>query len=414
MTCPLITIDEDEFLFEALRRMSSHRIHRLVVTGSDGALAGIITADDIRKLQYSTPRQLIRSMEEANDAEALKIIHQRVQELVIQLVAGGVPVQELIRLIGRLNDQILLRVIQIVRAEHYAGLSDRFAFVVLGSQGRGKQTLTTDQDTALIYADDLTAAELKHLAGFCRDVIDMFVAIGIPYCPGDTMASNEFWRRSSSDWRREIDGWFATITLDNIINVAMFSDMRTLYGDPVLEREIKAHIASRLGHNELFLMKMAANVHRISIPLGWSGRIKTEFEGKRRGQLDIKRGGIFTITEGVKVLALEAKLLDGGTPQRIDGLVTAGVLTGMEAENLRAAFDQLIAFRLRFQVESLKAGNPLENYITPDRLNRMEKGRLRLALEEVRFFQRLLKRRYQLGLIHKAGCVTVSQKTRWR
>jgi len=199
--------------------------------------------------------------------------------------------------------------------------------------------------------------------------------------------------------KQEIDGWFSAITLDNIINVAMFSDMRTLYGNPALERDLKAHIAGHLGHNELFLMKMAANVHRISIPLSWSGRIKTEPDGTHRGELDIKRGGIFTITEGVKVLALEAKLLDGGTVARIDGLVAAGVLSSAEAANLLAAFDELLGLRLRFQVKSLRAGNPPDNYILPDQLNRMERGRLRLALEEVRFFQGLLKRRYQLGLM---------------
>jgi len=354
---------------------------------------------DIFRLLETSPLRLSRDIEGAASIAALRLLHGKVQELVAELLAAGIKIQTLIRLIARLNDRILLRLMELVRMERSLNLHDRFAFVVLGSQGRGEQTLTTDQDTALIHAENLTVAELQHLAGFCREVIDTAVTIGIPYCPGDTMASNEFWRRSSSDWRREIDGWFSTITLDNIINVAMFSDMRTLYGDQALEQEIKAHIASCLGQNELFLMKMAANVNRISIPLGWSGRIKTETCGKLQGQLDIKRGGIFTITEGVKVLALEAKILDGGTLQRIDGLVEAGVLSGMEAENLRAAFDQLIAFRLRFQVAALREGNPPDNYIIPELLNRMDKGKLRLALEEVRFFQALLKRHYQLELM---------------
>ena len=68
-----------------------------------------------------------------------------------------------------------------------------------------------------------------------------------------------------------------------------------------------------------------------------------------------------------------------------------------EADNLLAAFDQLIALRLRFQVESLREGQTPGNHIVIDRLNRMEKGLLRLALEEVCSFQRLLKRRYRLG-----------------
>lgn len=346
-----------------------------------------------------SPQQLIREIEEAATVDELRMLHLRVQELVALLLGTGEKIQDLIRLIAYLNDQVLLRLIRLVRADRYADLDNRFAFVVLGSQGRGEQTLTTDQDTALIYADDLTAGEIQRLAEFCCEVTDSFVAIGIPHCPGGTMAANEFWRRSSAGWFREMDDWFSCATLENIINVAMFSDMRTLYGDPALERGIKQHIAAHLGHNEFFLMKMAANVHRIPIPLGWRGRIKTEKRGERQGQLDIKRGGIFTITEGVKVLALESRILDGGTLERIARLVEAKVLNQSEADDLRAAFDQLIALRLRFQVESIREGKQPDNHISLDRLNRVETGRLRLALEEVRSFQRLLKRRFRLGLI---------------
>lgn len=342
---------------------------------------------------------LVREIEGASTIDQLCMLHGRVQELVSLLLGAGIKIQELIRLIAYLNDRVLLRVIGIVRGGRYDDLNGRFAFVILGSQGRGEQTLTTDQDSALIYGDDLTAVEIRRLAEFCRDVIGSFVAIGIPHCPGGTMASNEFWRRSSGGWSQEVDNWFSCATLDNIINVAMLSDMRTLYGDPDLERDIKRHIAAHLGHNDLFLMKMAANVHRIPIPLGWRGRIKAERRGERQGELDIKRGGIFTITEGIKVLALEAKILDGGTLERIAGLVEAGVLSTVEAENLREAFDRLIALRLRFQVESLREGKPPDNHIPLDRLNRMEEEELRLALEAVRSFQRLLKQHFRLGLV---------------
>ena len=399
MNAPLITVSQEEHLLDALLRMSRHHVHRLIVLDESGRLAGIISNSDINRIQEQSPHLLVREIEEAVTIDELRILHLRVQDLVGRLLETGVAIQQLIRLIAHLNDQVLLRLIQILRAARYADMNNCFALVMLGSQGRGEQTLTTDQDTAVIYADDLPADEVQRLAEFCCEVIDAFVAIGIPCCPGDTMASNEFWRRSSAGWHLEVDRWFSSITLENIINVAMFCDMRTLYGDPALERGVKQHIETRIGRNDLFLMKMAANVHRIPIPLSWTGRIKTEQEGERQGQLDIKRGGIFTITEGIKVLALESKILDGGTLERIARLVEAGVLSTVKAENLRDAFGQLIALRLRFQVKSLREGKPPCNHIIPGLLNRMEKGLLRLALEEVLSFQELLNQRYQLWLM---------------
>jgi signal-transduction protein with cAMP-binding, CBS, and nucleotidyltransferase domain len=52
-------------------------------------------------------------------------------------------------MIAHLNDQILLRLIALLRQERFADLPQRFALVVLGSEGRGEQTLLTDQDNAI-------------------------------------------------------------------------------------------------------------------------------------------------------------------------------------------------------------------------------------------------------------------------
>jgi len=93
MNCPLITISEGEYLFEALHRISLHRIHRLVVTDPSGGLAGIITDSDILRVQTLSPQHLVREIEEAPTLEDLKGLHQRVQGLVRHLIGTGVHIQ---------------------------------------------------------------------------------------------------------------------------------------------------------------------------------------------------------------------------------------------------------------------------------------------------------------------------------
>src|SRR5881397_1998056 len=44
MSTPLITIQPNAKLTEAVRLMNEYKIRRLVVTGADGSLAGIVTA----------------------------------------------------------------------------------------------------------------------------------------------------------------------------------------------------------------------------------------------------------------------------------------------------------------------------------------------------------------------------------
>jgi len=396
MNAPLVTVGEEEFLFEALYRMSQHGIHRVVVVDAQGRLAGIVTDSDILRLQRRSPHQLVRQIEEAQDTAELASLHGRVQGLVGHLLGTGVRTRDLVRLIAHLNDRIVLRLIALLRVGRFASLPEHFAFVVLGSEGRQEQTLTTDQDNAIVFADDLDPAEVAELAAFSAELTAGLIAIGVPACPGGIMARNEAWRRSESGWTEALEHWLVTPTPENILKGSMFFDLRTLCGSPGLERTLKARLAEHLRRDTAFLMHAAANVLRFKPPLGWFGRIRAEQHGELGGCLDVKKAGIFAITEGVKVLALESGILDGGTRERMQALVAAGVLEGGAAEDLGAAFDFLVYLRLRGQVEAIRAGREPSNFIPLDQLNRMERGRLRLALEGVKSFQGFLHRHFRL------------------
>lgn len=398
MNAPLISIGEGDFLFEALYRMSRHGIHRLVVVDKAGRLTGILTDSDILRLQTRSPQQLIRDIEEAESVAELKDLHRRIQDLVVHLVATGVATRDLVRMIAHLNDQLLLRLIGLLRSGAFADLPEKFSFVVLGSEGRQEQTLTTDQDNAIIYADNLGKEDVARIEAFAKELIDQLIAIGVPPCPGGIMASRPEWRRSLGAWTRVIDQWLANAVPENVLKGSMFFDLRTLSGDPALEERLRAHIHARLKQDAAFLVRTAANVLRFKPPLGWFGRIRVEKDGEHRGQLDLKKAGIFAVTEGVKVLALEAGILKGGTRERLEALVAAEVLDRHLVDDLEASFNFLVFLRLRSQVTAIHANRPPDNYLALDQLNHMERGRLRLALEQVASFQDVLRLHYQLDL----------------
>jgi CBS domain-containing protein len=399
MSAPLIVVREDDFLFEALYRMSRHGIHRVGVVDAQKRLIGIVTNSDILDLQTRSPQKLLRDIAEARSVDDLRRLHGQIQNLVLHMVASGVATRNLVRMIAHLNDRLQIRLIEILRAQKFPQLTERFAFVVLGSEGRREQTLSTDQDNALIYADDLSAPELAQLEAFSHALIDALVDIGVPPCPGGIMARNEFWRRSLAQWSQVVESWLSTPTPQNILNGSMFFDLRTLYGDPGLEQALKASLTEHLNKDAVFLAHTGANVLRFSPPLGWFGGIKTEGHGEHRGKLDIKKAGIFAVTEGIKVLAFEAGILSGGTRERLQGLAAAQVLDPEQAQDLEASFDFMVVLRLRCQVRALREGKEPNNYVTLSHLNRMEKGRLKLALQEVQAFQAFLKRHFQLDLL---------------
>ena len=399
MHSPLATIGEDDVLYEALYRMSQLKIHRLVVVDAAGRLSGIITDSDIVRLQSHSPHQLVLDIEKAANVDDLRHLHTRIQDLVLHLSGTGIAIRDLVKLIAHLNDQLLISLIHMLRAEKYPDLTERFAFVVMGSEGRSEQTLSTDQDNAIVYDDALTSRELEQLEAFSVELIDTLIAIGVPPCSGGIMAKNVEWRRSVSDWELTVSRWLTTPKPENVMTGSMFMDLRTLYGDDSLVRTLREHAYAGMSQDQGFLMRMAQNMTRFQPPLGWFGRIKVEKSGEHRGKLDIKKAGIFAITDGIKSLAIEARKLDGSTHDRMEALVAAGVLKATDARDLQAAFDFMVSLRLRGHVDAVRNGSKPGNYISLDQLNAMERGELKLALEGVARFQDFIKHHFKLHLV---------------
>ena len=399
MSAPVITIGEEDVLYEALYRMSRHGIHRLVVVDRKGALAGIVTVTDLLRLQAHSPHQLVLDIEKADSIDALRELHQRIQKLIVHLAGTGIAIRDTVKLIANLNDQVLIRLIDLLRRDRYPDLTADFAFVVMGSEGRGEQTLSTDQDNAILYADSVQGEELARLEAFSHELIAALISIGVPPCPGGIMARNPAWRRSLTAWKRELTQWLSAPTPENVMTGSMFMDLRPLYGRRELADTLREHALHYMSHEQGFLVRMAQNMVNFAPPLGWFGRIKVDKSGEHRGEVDLKKAGIFAITDGIKALAMEARRLDGSTHDRMEALIEAGVLKAEQVADLRAAFDFLVRMRLRGQVEALRAGRKPGNYIALDQLNAMQQGELRLAFEGVASFQSFIQQHFKLQLL---------------
>ncbi len=401
MTTPVISVHEDDTLFEVLYRMSHHRIHRVGVVDKNNTLVGIINESDIIRLQNRSPQRLLQAIDEAQAIIDLKRIYLECEQLVVFLSRNGVRTKELVRLISLLNDQITDKLVTLLKQDRFKSMGEKSAFLILGSEGRREQTLKTDQDNAIIYADDVSVEELGEIEAFSQVLIDSLIEIGVPECPGGIMAKNAFWRRSLADWKAAIDHWIASPSGENILNFSMFSDMRTLCGNETLEQQLRAHIIQRAEENTIFLARMAANVCRFVPPLGLFGRIKTEKSGEHIGKIDLKKAGIFALTEGVKTLALSIGVLGGSTHDKLVILEEKGILSKIQLNDIEASFNLLTFLRLRGQVDSAEAGREVTNYIMPGSLDRVEKGRLKLALEIVQSFEGMLNQHFQLDMLRR-------------
>jgi CBS domain-containing protein len=399
MTEPLIAIKEDDFLSEAVYKMLDNNIHRLAVVDESGSLLGVITDTDIIKFQTDTALYFMRDLEAARNMDDVKAINNRMIDYIGKLFKAEIRPKDLIRLISYLNDLIIVKVIKLIAESEFLKLPTKFAFLVLGSEGRMEQTLKTDQDNAIVYSNEFGQEELILLEAFSVRLIESLVDVGFPSCPGGIMAKNAIWRKSLSDWGDTVRDWVSVPTPDNILNYSMFSDLRTVYGDPDLEKALKQRVVNVISKNPVFLAHMANNILRFKPPLNFLGGFKVEKKGEHTGKLDIKMTGIFPLTEGIKVLALEAGIMEGGTTDKIVKLMGRGIVPDDELHEVDASLDFFIYLRLKSQIEQASKGLEPTNFIDPLKLNEVERERLKVGFTMVKAFQSFLADKYKVSFL---------------
>ena len=144
---------------------------------------------------------------------------------------------------------------------------------------------------------------------------------------------------------------------------------------------------------------MACHAVRFLPPLTMFGRIRVEHRGENKGKVDIKKAGIFAITLGASLLALEAGVIGGITWEKLEFLGKRRVLTAGDLKTIEEAFTFLVRLRLQWQLRELSANGKPTNHVDPRLMTDNERYQFRQALKGVSSFLRLMNDRYQLDFI---------------
>ncbi|KOR30310.1 hypothetical protein TI04_06350, partial [Achromatium sp. WMS2] len=79
-----------------------------------------------------------------------------------------------------------------------------------GSQARHEQTVSSDQDNALIIDDFVKPQHLDYFEQLSKFVCTGLHNCGFNYCSGATMATNLKWRQPMSVWQNYFHSWITT------------------------------------------------------------------------------------------------------------------------------------------------------------------------------------------------------------
>ena len=133
-------------------------------------------------------------------------------------------------------------------------------------------------------------------------------------------------------------------------------------------------------------------------PTGFLRDFVVEHSGERRGQLDLKHGGLIPIVDLARWAGMTAGVASAPTPERLRAAAAAGTMADAEASTLAEAFGFIGSLRLDHQVEQLRRGEPPDDFIDPKTLNPLARSYLREAFRAVASVQASLAAELSLGV----------------
>ncbi len=392
----LIYINEEDFLFNAQLIMAKHGIKRVVVKNDKNEIIGILDQISLSSFFATNIFSVSNQIVKAETIEELKEASLSFIKIIKSLNAKGVKIEFISKLINQLNKKLLDKLYKVLAP---AELYEKSCLVVMGSEGRGEQILRTDQDNALILADDCEISEEK-LREFTTLFTETLVDFGFPRCEGNIMVSNPYWCRKKSDFKDLIFTWINEPSGDNFMNIAIFYDAVCVSGNKELLTKLKEYLFSIAANSQQFNSHFAKVITSFDVPLGFfDGFVFNSKDNKHKNEIDIKRGGIFILVQGIRSLSLEHKIFNTNTNKRIKKLTELGVFEEEFAKELTMAFNFLTNLKLKSNLEKLDKKIAIDNYINPDNLNTMEKDLLKESFKIVNKLKKKLEFHFKLNYV---------------
>jgi len=384
MSSPLISMNENALLYEGLLDMKKRGLSHMALMGSKKKITGVVGFREIGAMQENLAGFLIKEIVDAEGVEQLKRIYKRLPVLVKALSESGGQTRIITGIISSVADAIQRRLIELA-IEELGPAPCKFAFIVLGSQGRAEQTLATDQDNAIITVN-LQESFRKEAEVYFKVLAEKVTleldAVGYQKCPGEIMASNPKWNRELNAWKNYFTDWIGNSTPQDVLNMAIFFDFRCIYGEQILVEQLYTHILKSSKAKTLFFYHMARSIIQMKIP------VKPDDH-----QMDMKRI-LLPVSSYIRLYGLREGLTVTGSLDRAQLLLEENIFDNTLHEELTQAFEFITHLRIRSQAERIARDEVPGNTTDMRQLNQIETLILKKHLQNIAGLQTLLNSVY--------------------
>jgi CBS domain-containing protein len=392
----LFTLSAQAHGFEAAVLMAREGVRYVLVV--DGArLTGVVSESRLFAAWRGGIGDVSAAIRTAASVDQVVAATAGIHALVDRLLDEGMPAESITRAVTTLDDLVSERLIEVV------GLAPALdaaggCWIALGSEGRLEQTLATDQDNAIVFADDDDAERRRSaLIEGARAVNEALARCGFPLCRGDVMASNPKWCLTFAEWRARFAQWIDEPDPQALLNATIFFDLRPIYGRQELAHALRTWLADYAQDRGRFLLPMAQNALANRPPLGLVRDFVLSGDAAHPDTLDLKINGVQLFVEAARIFGLADGVTATNTLERLTATAARRKIAPLEAEAWAEAFRFIQLLRLRQNAAQRARGEPIHNHVDPATLNDVEKRMLKEALRQARSLQSRLARDFSIA-----------------
>ncbi len=400
MTTQLTFLSPQALAYEAALTMAKLGFRHVLVVENE-RLVGLVSEKDLFALQRVGLRQIGSSIRHAKTCQEFQQSAADIRRMAHNMMAQGVTAEQLTQFISTFNDQLAARIVELEYAA--SGVSDspfagRLCWMALGSEGRFEQTLSTDQDNALIFTvpEGMTANNVREwILPVARRINETLALCGFPLCRGNVMASNPEWCLSLDEWKRKFSDWIVNGTPLALLHASIFFDFRSVQGAHDLAEGLRGWLMKVAVENARFLHQMAENALVIRPPLG----LVRDFVVGKEHKLDLKLSGITPFVDAARIFSLATGITQTSTIQRLRASAASLKIHPSEIEAWVDAFMFIQVLRMRHHDEGQAQGlgdDELDNLIDPESLHELDRRILKEAFRQARKLQARLALEYHL------------------
>lgn len=369
MSSPIYTITSTSTIYDALVKFRKKKIRRLIVKRTDDSIEGVLTIDGIFDASYTNFLFFIQNIENAETITKISQYRDQLLILVRSLIEYNTNIQSITNFITLIADSITKRIIELAIKE-IGNPPVKFAFITMGSEGREEQTLATDQDNAIIYEDVPPEKEeivRQYFNRLGEIICDNLAAAGYRYCKGNIMAKNNKWCQPYSMWKRYFTEWVTSSNPQDLLDIKIFFDFRTVYGEEELSIQLQNHIRHITASFNTFFIYMCESVLNINIPDNMQ---------KLKSPVDIKLL-LLPVVDFARLYTIKQKLNETNTYRRLEAINDKGILSNAVHRNVSYCYNFLMRLRFKHQIECYDNNLEIDNNLNPNDLTDVDKQLLK-------------------------------------